>query len=998
MRALSSPSDCRSCLRLAFAILLTVPILLAAGVESADAQEFRRVTGQVTGSAGESLAGVNITVEGTTLGTVSGDDGQFAIEVPDREVRLQFRLIGFRTQTVSVPADRDRVEVSLVTDVLGMDEIVVSGRATQIARRNVTTQITKLQSDELVQSQPQTVESAMYGKVSGANIQTNSGAPGGGMQINLRGVTTVIGEFKPLYIVDGVIVNNSTTSSGVFTITGSSDDPQRGGTQDNSPNRIADLAPSEIESIEILKGAAASAQYGSKASNGVIIITTKKGQSGETTYRLNQRYGVSDVSELLGLRRFETREDAAAAFGEDVAEEWAPGRFFDHERAIAGRNPFNFDINGSASGAAGDTRFFASGLVRDEQGVIPGTFHQKESVRLNLNQRVSDRFDIDVSTNGIHTVSDRSVTNNDNRNVSLWLTLPFTPSFVDLDRNADGTFPDNPGTRSNPIETASEVDNEEEVWRFLGSTNLDFTAFQTEDQSLRLRGLAGVDITNQQNTLISPPNLQFEGDDGLLGTSVRGDVEALNFNLEANVIHELNLGLGTRATTSAGIQFEVRDSDFTRITAQNLIAGQTNIDRGTVTNVRQVQERAEDLGFFLQEEVIFKDNLSLVAGFRADQSSNNVDIDELFFYPRGAIAYTFDDLIPGFVDELKLRTAYGESGNRPLFGQKFTQLGGATLAGLGTVGVQGVTAAELEPERQRELEGGIDATLFGERFTLSATGYNKWVVDVLLQRELAPSTGFETAIFNGGKLRARGFEAEFGGNPVRGGKFGWSFNTTFTVDDTKMLDLPVEPFQVEGFGFLFGTFQLAEGESLTAMWGNVTREDGTTTTDVIGNSTPDFRVGFSNSLQFGSLSFDMVWDWQQGSDIFNLTQLLFDLGANSPDCNDPATDGLPGESVCAKRLRLWPNQTDVYLESATFLKAREMALSWDLPEGFRQRFLPIAESARLSFEGRNLLTFTPYSGLDPEVSNFGGTAIGRNVDVAPFPPSRNFWFGLDLSF
>lgn len=980
------------------ALVLAVPLLLAVSTASAQAQDFRSLTGRVVDSEGQSLAGVTVTVEGTTIGTFSGEDGAFSLEVPPREVRLRFRLIGYRTATVTLPPAQEEVEVTLATDVLGMDEIIVTGRATETARRNVTAHISKIQGDQLVEAQPQTVEEALYGKVSGANIQRNSGAPGGGMQINLRGVTTVIGEFKPLYIVDGVIVNNETTPSGVFTITGSSSDPLRGGLQDNAPNRIADLAPSEIESVEVLKGAAASAQYGSKASNGVVIITTKQGRSGETRYRLSTRFGVAQVSETLGLRRFPTREAAAASFGEELAQQWAPDRFFDHEEFIAGENPISYDINGSASGSAGDTRFFASGLVRDEGGVVIGTFYEKQSARLNLNQRVADRLDIDISMNGIHTRSDRGITNNDNRNVSIWLTLPFTPSFLDLQQNPDGTFPDNPATRSNPIETASRVDNEEEVWRVIGSSNLDFTALESENQTLRFRGLAGIDVTNQRNKLLSPPDLQFEGDDGLFGTSLQGDVESFNFNLEGNVIHELALGEGTRATTSAGIQFEVQDSDFTRITAQNLIAGQTNIDRGTVTSVRQVKERSEDLGFFLQEEVIVGEDLSLVAGVRADQSSNNFDIDELFFYPRAAAAYTFDEVVPGVIDELKLRTAYGESGNRPLFGQKFTELGGATLAGLGTVGVKGVTAAELEPERQREIEGGIDATLFNESFTLSATVYSKWVVDVLLQRELAPSTGFETAIFNGGKLRARGFEAEFGGVPYQGDDFQWNFNTTFSLNRTEMVDLPVAPFQVEGFGFLFGTFQLAEGESLTSMWGNVTLEDGTTTTAVVGNSNPEFRVGFSNTLQFGDLSLSMVWDWQQGSDIFNLTQLLFDLGANSPECNQPAVDGLPGESVCGKRLRLWPTQTDVYLESATFLKARQISLSWDLPNEVRESLLPIARTAELIFEGRNLLTFTPYSGLDPEVSNFGSTAIGRNIDVAPFPPSRSFWAGLNLSF
>jgi TonB-linked SusC/RagA family outer membrane protein len=981
-------------------LALVLILILSTGISFA---QTGTIQGTVTDAAAErGLPGVNVTIvelAGEGFGAATTADGTYQIQgVPAGTYTVRARFVSYKTgsRTVTV-SEGETVEVNfeLSEDILGLDEVVITGQATSVERRNLANDVSTVSSQDIERVPAQSVDQALQGKIAGANIQSNSGAPGGGLQVRLRGVSTIIGNHTPLYVVDGVIVSNASLPSGLFQVTASSEDPQRGGSQDGTPNRIADLNPQDIESIEILKGASASAIYGSKASNGVVIIQTKQGSGGETEYNISQRLGVAQLSNTVGSRRFVSEEDAVAAFGDRAADFWEPGRYFDHEEQIAGRNPFLYETSLSASGSFGGTRFYVSGLQKDEGGIIESTGYEKQSVRLNLQQPIGDRLSLDINTNAVRSQSARGFTNNDNRSISYWMTFPSTPSFVDLRADEDGGFPDNPFSDSNPLQTAALSTNQETVWRFIGSSQASFQALTGDTQTLEIIGTAGADYFTAKYNILTPPELQFEPTDGLPGTSVLSTAYSNNLNFSLNAVHRYRpSSLDLEATTSVGTQFEVRDLDYSRTTARALIAGQSNIDKGTSVGVYQLRERVEDQGFFLQEELLFKDRLFVTASIRADRSSNNSDTDALYWYPKAAASYRFPSVLPGTVDEVKLRVAYGESGNRPKYGQKFTEYVGQNIDGLAAVTLQGITASdELKPERQREIEGGIDLTLFGERANLSLTGYLQRTTDVLLERELPQSSGFSTAVFNGGEIAGRGFEAQLRAVPIQTDRFRWSSTTNFSTTRAEMESLPVPPFQTQGFGFLFGSFFITEGGSLTAIHGNKPTDDGGSEVGQIGDSTPEFKIGFSNDFRLGPFSAFVLADFQKGGDVLNLTQLLFDLSSNSPDCNNILPSG---QSECARRVSEWPTNTAVYLYDTTYLKLREVTLSYQVPQRFVETLR--LRNARLSISGRNLLTFTDYPGMDPEVSNFGSQAIGRNIDVAPYPPSRQFWFSVNLGF
>jgi TonB-linked SusC/RagA family outer membrane protein len=983
--------------------------LLVALAGTANAQE-RTVTGTVTDSAnGGPLAGVQVSLPTGAPRTQTRDDGSFTLRgVPDQDVTLVFRLIGYRRGEVSVAAgEAGPLTIALARDPFKLEEVVVTGQATGQERRNLANAVATVSSEDLAQVTTPSIEQQLQGKVAGADIQANSGAPGGGLQLKLRGVTSINAGTQPLYVVDGVIMSDAAIVPNTDVLTNATRNGARIQNQENQVNRIADLDPSEIDRIEVLKGASASAIYGLRASNGVVIITTKKGRPGRPVVSATQRFGFFEQSNKIGQRRFSGIGEVDATYGAGTGA--AAGctadscPYFDHEDELAGRKPLSYETLVNVSGGDDNTRYFASGTVKHDGGIIDNTGFDRQGVRINLDQQLGQRFRLALNTNVLHTVAARGITNNDNNNISYYYVLSYVPSFTDISRNPDGTFKINPWTTSNPLQTAALSTNDEDVWRFVSGANLEWRAIQTTNSSLRLIANGGLDNFNQKNTLIFPPELQWVPPNGLRGTSALSKSDNTNLNLFGTVVHSFSPeSKSFTATTSGGVQYARRSLDVHRTVGQGLVGGQTNVNAGTSIQVSEQRELAKYLGYFLQEEFLtMGERLLLTAGIRADQSSLNADASKLFYYPKGSASYRF----PGFLgegSELKIRAAYGESGNEPTYGQIFSPVSSTSnINGLPSLVVPIVSttgAPDLRPERMKEFEAGIDATLVGGRANIEFTGYQKDVDDLLLPRALPESSGLVTEIFNGGSLRTRGLESAVGIEIVRSKGFSWLFRTTFSLSRSTITQLDVPPFipTQNNFGVSLGGAHKFEADSSpTRVVGNDTLPDGSDVVRKIGDSNPDFRMGFSNDITAGQFGLHFLFDWQDGSDISNLTKLLYDLdnGGLSPDFADPIAGTT--ETVGGRRVAGFGRVTKNWTESATFLKLREVTLSYEVPPS-TVRSLFGGRSARLSLSARNLFTETPYSGLDPEVSNFGNQAIFRNIDVAPFPPSRSFWFTIDL--
>jgi len=982
-------------------------LLLTLFSASAFAQT-RRVSGRVTvEGTGEPLAAASVNVVGTTLGTYTDDQGRFTLNVSEGPQTLRVRRIGYTQKTIDVPAGTSDVTAALTRDVLQLETQVITGATTTISSANAANAVTVISGERLNRVPTQTLDGALQGKIPGATITQNSGAPGGGIQIQLRGVSSINATFQPIYVIDGVVVDNSGIANGINVITQASrpgiNTPS---SQDQRVNRSADINPNDIENIQILKGPSTSSIYGNRGTNGVVIITTKQGRAGRTTLDISQRFGTAALSNKLGLRCFTSAQEVTDAEWTDPgvdAAAWtaATNKCHDYEQELYGEKPFNYQTIASLRGAsAAGTNFFVSGLVQHDGGLVHNDFYNKQSLRANVGQQFGSRLNLRVNTELIHSLTQRGISGNDNTGINPYTTFSGTPSFVELRRNPDGTFPKNPSTlvgNNNPFQNSEIIKTPENVYRLLGSASGVYNLVARERQTLDFTLRGGVDSYSDHAKVVSPATAYIEQQNSLPGTLVNSQANILSASLGGSLAHKIIRSAFT-ATTSAGFGQSRRNSDVIANAGRGVFPGVTNVASATQIFTTQAQGITKFFSFFAQEEFLtLGERLLLTAAVNSERSSNNGDAKKFYAYPKFSGSYRLP-FLPTRIDELKLRLAYGRAGNHPE-GGKFTFL--TNLIEEGVTGFRVSTIKgfpDIKPEIASEIEGGLDITAFGGRMRLSGSQFRKQIDNLVLQATIAPSTGFTSQWINGGQLVTHGTELELGITPILTERFNWVSNTTYASNKGKVTRLPVPPFiPVSGsFGSRFGNAFVQQGQLVTVLQAI----NGCTLLEAsgaclsanrilafVGNSAPDYQMGFSNDFTFGPVRFSSLVDWRKGGLGINLTNAYFDggLGADTAVGNQRVRDFRAGQAV--------------YVEPSGFVKLRELTLGYELPAGLTSGlFNGRAQGARIELSGRNLATWTKYTGLDPEVSNFGNQPLGRFQDVTPYPPSRLFYLTINTTF
>ena len=987
-----------------FLILLLFSVVFAS---SASAQ--RRVTGRVTDQvSGQGVPGAAIQVQGTGIGTSAADDGTFALQVPAGPVILVARRIGYQRREIPLPAGETRADVILRRDVLQLETQVTTGAATSVARRNTANDVVVVNSEAFSRISVPSLENALAGRIAGATVSQNSGAPGGGNQIRLRGVTSVFGSADPLYVVDGVIVSNETIQSGLNGITAANRNTSNATNQDNGVNRIADINPNDIESLEVLKGASASAIYGSKAANGVIIIKTKQGSSaggGYPTIDLIQRFGTRALSRKYGHRHFTLAE--AETYGAGVGMSKAAvdsnyaacGGFCDFEEQLFGEHPFNYETSVSVRGAVNQTSYYASGLNSWDGGIEKNTGYRKQTLRLNLTQVLRPKLTLTFNNNFLRTMTSRGVSNNDNATITPYFVFATTPSWFDM-RPTNGIYPKTPVAGSNIFQDRDFIQTPEEVNRLISSASLAYAAVSTDRQTLTFRVDGGVDRFNQQDNIVSPRFLFFEPNDGLPGTVTSLSANVMRANANVSAIHEFTpTGRGWNATTSLGLQREISAQRSTNIVTRDVLVGQENVNRGAATEVFADRQEVRGLALFGQEEILaLSERLLATVGARAERSTLNGDINKFYWFPKASLSYRLPGLL-GRLDEFKARFAVGQSGNQPLYIQKYTpaQIGTYT----GQISFQpGLIQGNplIRPERETEVEGGFDASAWDQRASLAFTLYQKNIRDLILNVVPAPSIGSNVSVQNGGSIRNRGIEVALGLTPVQTDRFNWESHTTFARNVGIVTALPAGlPFfnlerdasgQRVAFGSGYGIGRLEVGKRVTQIV--ATDSVGTTVQEVQkGDAAPMFTMGFGNNFTLGKFRLTSLLDWSHRGDLVNITMDVYDAFGLSPNLPD-------GGALRATRND--NNGVSQYVFDGSFVKLRELTLSYELPAAFSRNIFRGAGASRIEFGGRNLVTWSKYPGVDPEASNFGNQPISRFIDLAPFPPSRTFYLTFAASY
>jgi TonB-linked SusC/RagA family outer membrane protein len=996
-----------------FTLAVSVLVLIASA-PAASAQ--RRLTGTVTeAGTGQPVDAATITIPGTTIGAHSGDDGRFAMTIPSGPQTVRVRRIGYRLQDIAVSADQTDIRVALVRDVLQLEAQIITGAVTSVARANAANDVAQVTSDQLLRAPTPTLENALQAKIAGATVTTNSGAPGGGAQFRIRGASSILGNSDPLIIVDGVIVSNQVIEPGTNSVLQAIRNTSEATDQDNGTNRLADLNPNDIENIEILKGASAASIYGSRASNGVVVITTKRGTSGAPTFSITQRLGTFALSNKLGERRYtlaeaQTLGQANGMSAADVQANYSRcNGYCDFEQELYGNKDLSYETSLSSRGGNQIVQYFTSGLIKRDNGIAPNSGYDKQSALLNINTNLTPRWTASVKMNVIHSRAQRSLSNNDNVNVTPYFVIGFTPSFFDI-RPQSGIYPVNPFTSSNPLQTLDLIKSPEDVWREISSVRTDYSLLSTDRQQLVANVTAGIDHFDQTYSLNSPRILQYEPNDALPGTLTYLTGTSVFGNGGLSLSHTYR-PTGMSFTTSAGFQHEYRSLRVANIITKDVVSGQQNVERGASKDIFDTLAVQVDQALYAQEEWLgLNERLLLTAAVRGQRSTVNGNEHTFYLFPKAAASYRLTSL-PWHTDEVKFRLAYGAAGNPPLMDSPFTPMTGTVYSGQN--GLQVGTRrgnSDIKPERQTELEGGVDITLLNSRGTLSLTGYRRTITDLLLRVNDAPSKGFIQRDINGGEMRNTGIEIAAGATPIQTNALTLVSHLTFARNVGKIVSLPdligriacVAPdgrslqtdeskcprgFQTGGFDASFGVGRIEEGASPTQIVANDTLPGGVSIIRKWGDTEPDFSIGFANDVTFGNFRLSGLLDWRHGFKVVNLTQLIFDAGGN---WKDPAASN---ERLTAL------GTTAPYVQSASFLKLRELSVAYALPQAWAGRvFGGRANGASLELSGRNLVTWTKYEGLDPEVSNFGNQNVARNQDVAPFPPSRSFFFTLNVNF
>jgi len=983
-------------------------LFLLVGVGHAAAAQ-RRVTGRVTEEGSTNpVASATVSVQGTTLVGLSGADGNFAINnVPAGAHTLIARRIGYRRTSVTLSADATTANIAMAHDPLELEEVVVTGQATSVSTQNAANAVTVVSTDVINAVPQQNIENAMQGKIPGAVITQNGGAPGGGVQVQIRGSNTVNGAYLPLYVIDGVVVNNDATPIGLNSITGAG-----GGitsSQDQQVNRIADINPEDIADIQVLKGPAAGAIYGSRGANGVVVITTKHGQAGKPSFNLIQGAGTQTLGHTYDMRCF-TFDQAVAEAKSDFGITLTPDMYAgckDPQQTLYGNHFLSYETNLSMRGGTNDaaTTYFMSGTVNHDAGLSVNSAATRQSLLLNVNQVEGGSLNLRATANVLHTLTERGISGNDNNNIAPYTIIGTTPTYFDYSRHdpTTGQLVRDPfiSGGANPLQDMLAIRTPEEVYRILGTAQADWTIFSQPHHSLNATWAGGVDAYTDHAHVYSPPNTYIEQSGNISpypGSVVDGNTDAVNANLNATLVDRYTTHFGI-ATTSVGLRQEHASSVVDVVRGQGLFPGITNYATAVQTAVSQSQVLTRTFSYFAQEEFLaMNERLMLTAAINAERSSTNGDTTKFFAFPKFAASYNMP-VNKSIVDNVKFRLANGAAGNRVSPNLGFTFL--TSVPENGIVGLRPSTQVGLpnvHPEVTRETEGGMDFQLLHGRASAEVTFYKKSTNGLVLSAAPPPSSGFTTQIINGGSMTNSGQEFGFNILPIDNKLLSWQSHTTFSHNRGLITSLPVPAFYTGSiFSERYGRTKVQVGYAPDeAVVFDGFDSTGARHEKFAGAESPDFQMGFANDFTHGSFHLTTLLDWRHGGYLANLSQTYLEDGSGQSGIAGGNFANTVMDSVDQANFQ---KGFGVYLEHASFAKLREVTLSYDLsPRLTSMMFRGSARSATLSISGQNLYTWTRYRGLDPEVSNFGDSPLSRMQDLAPYPPSRRFFATVHATF
>lgn len=1004
------------------------------------------VTGRVTGPDGTGIPSISVTIQNTNFGAATDKNGQYTINagVNPGNYTLVFSGVGFKNVEKPLTIGTGTaytLNASLSADVLNLDEFVVTGTTLGTTRRQLGNYISTIKADQLNKGATSNVLAALQGKTAGAQIIQNSGDPAGGISVRLRGISSVNSSSEPLYIVDGVIVNNSTNR-----VTNTSSNYDGGNFVGTiGQNRLVDINPADIERIEVLNGAAAAAIYGSRANAGVVQIFTKRGSTGAPTVSFGTSLMISTLRKSVDVNQAPTKFGGSVnAQTQDIlVPAWTtttPVTRYDYNDYIF-RTGIGTENNVSVSGGMDKTKYYASASYFYNEGIIKNTDFNRYSFRLNLDQTLNNILSFNVGLNYINSTANEKP--DGNSFFSPMNSINIIGNFHDIwTRDALGNIKAvGERGRVNPVSIIEDIKQKQQTSRVLASAGIKLKPLK----GLSFDYVLGIDNYAQRGETVIPPfaynvNPAFWGGGINLDATLNGYASTatnnffqINHELSGN--YQFKISSKITSTSQVGYSLQYEKNNFSLLQGRGL-APLISTVAGASTQLPGADERSEISisGVYFQQNFKFNNQFFVTGAVRVDGSSvfGENQRNQSYYKASGSYILSETDFwtkssLSGWWDLLKFRIAYGQSGNLTGIGayQRFNAYTPFPILTRNSFNSSTTLANEdIKPERQNEWELGADMSFLDNRIGLQFNYYNKKVSDLLINRFVAPTSGFSSFLNNIGSLDNKGFEIVLTGTPVSKKDFRWDVTTIFNHNRNKAVNIgqqlilfstnqgaPVAILQGQPVGVFYGTFFARDnsgglvkntaGIPLTergiqnnAASYTIQRDPstglptGTVLRKVIGDPNPDWTGSMVNEISYKKFSFRAQLDAVQGVDVFNADWRTRQGVGNGKEAEKEHMGQYPrGYILGIYAIEEWR------IDDGSFVKLREVSLSYNLGQklkGFRD--------LTISISGRNLISWDNYKGYDPEVNAGGQSTILRGIDFGAVPIPRTFSFGIQTKF
>lgn len=944
------------------------------------------ITGKVsTAGDGSPIPGVSVLIKGTMRGTTTDLDGNFKLMAPTTAT-LQFSMVGMKK--IEIPLNgKTNLSVQLEDEKIDLGEVVVTGYSTN-SRKLITGSLGVVKSEEIKNTPLRTLEGVMQGKASGVLITQNSGTPGAQMTMKLRGGSSINAGNQPLIVIDGIPVVTGNYSQVSFSGQGI--------------DALSDINPSDIESVTVLKDASATAIYGSRGSNGVILITTKRGSIKRTDVDLSMSFGVQQFPwerkpELMNAAEYNEFKGTNV---QGIDTDWLREVF---------RTAPTMNTELSISGGDQKTKFFISGNFYGQNGIVIGTDYKRYNGRINLDHTINNRFTI--GGNVALSYSDNSRVEGDQSiNGPLTNALAMPPIYPVYDAN--GNY-DETGPYANPVAIANEATNKAYTDRFNGNVYLDVKILE----GLTFNTKLGADVYNLREHSYDPTTTRqgakYNGL-GIEGTTRVSNIVSnniLQYTKTYNQKHNLDVLAGYSFEKYAVRSSYIEAIDFPNEQFQYIASAGT---------IRAASASASNRGMnsvFGQAKYDFNRKYLLNLTARYDGSSKFGENNRYGFFPALSAGWRIqqEEFMQSVssISELKVRASIGKTGNDgiPDFSSLSLYGGGSNYGGSSGIYPLQLPNPDLKWETTQQLGFGFDLGLFADRLTLTADFYMNSTKDLLLFRPLPSSSGYTGIYSNIGELENKGVELTLTTvNLNKTLKWETSFNVSLNRNKvTKLYDgQPIDDIgrggnrvmEGEPIGIFYGYNWLGVDPTTGSLVYEDINKDGQLTNDdrmKIGDPNPDFYGGINNTFTLYSFDLSVLLTYSIGNDIFNgmriyaeqvtgidnqLTTVLTHWTKPGDITNIP----LAGDTYASSR----------FIEDGSYLKVKNITLGYKLPKSLASKLK--MRSLRAFATVQNLYTFTPYTGMDPEVNYAGNDALRLGTDFYTYPQARSFVVGLTLGF